>query len=265
VWKDFIAMKMQQGSHNSILGTRVDSTTYEGAAKLIATWAQAGLAKTVCAANVHMVMEGYDKPEVQKAVNRADLVTADGVPLVWTLRALGISKATRVYGPTLMLHVCKEASHHNLPVGLYGSTPEVLAKLEHNLLEQFPGLTIAYRYSPPFRELTPQEEQEVTKAVQESGTRILFVGLGCPRQELWMDAHKGRFPTVNLGVGAAFDFHAGTVRQAPALLQTLGLEWLFRLAMEPKRLWKRYTKHNPRFVYFVLLQIFKRKVKQVSS
>jgi N-acetylglucosaminyldiphosphoundecaprenol N-acetyl-beta-D-mannosaminyltransferase len=257
-------MYIENEGRYAILGTRVNHVTYLDATKLVTGWAEKGLYKTVCAANVHMVMEGYDNPEVQQAVNQADLVTPDGVPLVWTLRALGATRATRVYGPTLMLYVCQEARNLNLPIGLYGSSPEVLTKLEQNLLKQIPGLNIAYRYSPPFRALTAQEDEEVITAIRSSGARILFVGLGCPKQELWMQKHRGQLKTVMLGVGAAFDFHAGTVRQAPALIQNAGLEWLFRLLMEPKRLWRRYVKHNPRFVYLLLRQLVKPEAKEAS-
>ncbi len=202
-----------------------------------------------------MVMEAYDDRAYRDLVNAADLVTPDGMPLVWMLRALGVCGQGRVYGPDLMIHVCQAASEQGVPVGFYGGHPETLPLLTTNLRARFPALHVAYAYSPPFRPLTEEEDAGVVEAINRSGARILFVGLGCPKQELWMAAHLGRIRAVMLGVGAAFDFHAGRVRQAPRWMQYAGLEWLFRLAMEPRRLWRRYARHNPRFVALALAQL----------
>ena len=244
--------------YRHILGMRVDVTSYSDSIERVLSWAVAGESRYVCVANVHMVMEAFDSPEFRGIVNAADLVTPDGMPLVWMLRRLGVRGQTRVYGPELTLRLCEAAAQRGIAVGFYGGTEEALASLVANLRERFPNLRVAYAYSPPFRPLTPEEDEEIVKAINASGARILFVGLGCPKQERWMAAHNGKVQAVMLGVGAAFDLHAGKVRQAPAWMQRAGLEWFFRLLMEPRRLWKRYLKHNPRFIVLAALQLLKR-------
>jgi N-acetylglucosaminyldiphosphoundecaprenol N-acetyl-beta-D-mannosaminyltransferase len=238
-----------------ILGMRVDPTSYEEATEKVLAWAAAGESRYVCVANVHMVMEAHDDPSFRALVNAADLVTPDGMPLVWMLRKLGYPHQERVCGPELTSRVCAEAARRGVPVGFYGGHPEALEALVRNFSARFPGLRVVYAYSPPFRPLTPEEDEMVTEEINASGARILFVGLGCPKQEWWMAEHKGRVRAVMLGVGAAFDFHAGRVRQAPVWMQRAGLEWLFRLVQEPRRLWRRYLKHNPRFLLLAFLQL----------
>jgi len=238
-----------------VLGMRVDATSLKDATHRALAWSKAGESRYVCVANVHMVMEAYDAPDFRRIVNAADLVTPDGMPLVWMLRRLGFPEQERVAGPDLTLRICEAASQEGVPVGFYGGTPEVLESLVTNLKRKYPTLKIAYAYSPPFRPLTPEEDTQVVEEINSSGTRILFVGLGCPKQERWMAAHKGRVQAVMIGVGAAFDFHAGRLPQAPAWMQRAGLEWLFRLLTEPRRLWRRYAKHNPRFVILALMQL----------
>lgn len=240
-----------------ILGMRVDACTYASAARRVVAWARAdaGHARYVCVANVHMTMEAFDDASFRRIVNEADLVTSDGMPLVWMLRRLGLPEAERVYGPTLTLHVCEAAAKAGVPVGFYGGSPEAVAGLRAELARRYRDLDVRYAFSPPFRPLTPEEDRRVVDEIVASGARILFVGLGCPKQERWMAEHAPRLPLVQLGVGAAFDFHAGRVKQAPAWMQARGLEWLFRLAVEPRRLWRRYLIHNPRFVLFAGLQL----------
>lgn len=239
----------------SVLGMRVDATSYAQAAAQVAAWARAGEAHTVCVANVHMTMQGVDDAAFRGIVNNADLVTPDGMPLVWMLHRLGVGDATRVYGPTLMLHVCEKAEQEEIPIGLYGGTEASLEELRASLLRRYPRLQVAYAHSPPFRPLTTEEDADAVGAIRASGARILFVGLGCPKQERWMAAHAQRLPLVQLGVGAAFEIHAGRLRQAPAWMQGRGLEWLFRLAVEPRRLWRRYLYNNPRFLVLAALQL----------
>lgn len=249
-----------------IVGMRVDATSYGDVVEQVRRWAQAGESRYVCVANVHMVMEAYDSPDFRKIVNAADLVTPDGMPLVWALRLLGVKNQGRVYGPDLTLHLCAMAAVEGIPVALYGGTPESLRDFSRFLTKQYPGLKIACAIAPPFRPLTPEEDALFTEQLATSGARILFVGIGCPKQERWMADHKGRIPAVMLGVGAAFDFHSGRIKQAPAWMQRVGLEWVFRLIMEPRRLWKRYLKHNPRFVFLFILQLLGlRHFREVSS
>ncbi len=238
---------------------RVDATSYAAATAQVTEWARSHEPRSVCAANVHMTMVAADHADFRELVNRADLVTPDGMPLVWMLKRLGVPSASRVYGPTLMLHICEAAARDGIPVGFYGDTDEVLADLRDFLRTHSPQLKVAYAYAPPFRTLSPEEDAQVIDTIRASGARILFVGLGCPKQERWMAQHRDRLPLVQLGVGAAFAFHAGHVRQAPAWLQKRGLEWAFRLLVEPRRLWRRYLYNNPRFLFLAALQLLRRR------
>ena len=240
--------------HRFILRMRVDVTSYQDATQRILSWAAHRDSRYICVANVHMAMEVYDSPKFADVVNRADLVTSDGMPLVWALRLFGIHNAERVYGPKLMLHVCEAAAKHHLPIGLYGGTEDSLTAFTAFLQSRFPKIQIACQISPPFRAITAEEKTSYRQQINNSGARILFVGIGCPKQEYWMADQIGHIPAVMLGVGAAFDFHTGRVKQAPIWMQTRGLEWLFRLMQEPRRLWKRYVYNNPRFVVFLLWQ-----------
>ena len=235
-----------------ILGMRVDCTSYDEAAEAILSLARSGRGAHVCVATVHMLMEAFDDPSFRKGVNSAELVTADGMPLVWTLRHRGLSRARRVYGPTLTPIVCERASEAGIPVGFYGGSPAVLTLVRDRLQTRYPKLEVAFAHSPPFRELSAAEDEAVVSTLVDSGAQILFVGLGCPKQERFMAAHRDAFPGVQIGVGAAFDFIAGEKRQAPPWIQNVGLEWAFRLASEPRRLWRRYLENNPRFVYQLL-------------
>ncbi len=238
-----------------VLGMRVDDTSYEDASRRVARWARDGRSAYVCVATVHMVMETFDSSAFQRVINGADLVTPDGRPLVWALRSLGVRDATQVRGTDLTAHVVELAAREGIPIGLYGGTPDLLETFARILERRYPGVRVVCRIAPPFRPLTPEEDETVTREILSSGARLLFVGIGCPKQERWMEAHKERIPAVMLGVGAAFDFHSGRVRQAPGWMQVAGLEWLFRLLMDPRRLWKRYAKHNPRFVVLFSLEL----------
>ncbi len=250
----------------NVIDVNVSETSYASATAQIRFWALTRERRIVFAANVHMIMEAHDSPAFKKILNSADMITPDGMPLVWMLRLKGVKGQTRVYGPTLMLQVLEMAAREKIPVGIYGSTDQTLQKLILHLNNLFPGLKIAYAYSPPFRPLDEQESAKIIEDITASGARILFVGLGCPKQEKWMAEQKGKIPAVMLGVGAAFDFHAGTKSQAPAWMQAIGLEWFFRLIHEPRRLAKRYLYNNPRFILLVLadlLGILERGKKEV--
>jgi N-acetylglucosaminyldiphosphoundecaprenol N-acetyl-beta-D-mannosaminyltransferase len=244
-------------SSRIILGTRVDGTSYADATERVLGWARAEESRSVYAANVHTVMEAYDHPAFRAMVNECDLVTPDGMPLVWSLRLQGIGFATRVYGPDLTPCVLRAAEKQEVSVGFYGGSKAVLKLLVERVSASFPALRIVYQEAPPFRPLTAEEDERVVAAIEASGARILFVGLGCPKQERWIAEHRGRIPAVMLGVGAAFDFVAGCKPQAPRWMQAAGLEWLFRFVTEPRRLWKRYTKHNPRFVWLMAGQVLR--------
>ena len=202
------------------------------------------------AAAVNLIMCAREDADVLAAVLGATLAVPDGQPLVWALRALGHARATRVYGPDLMLSFCARAARAGTPMYLYGGrTPEALELLKRRLRERFPGLAIVGGFSPPFRELTEEEERRVVEDMDASRAAVVWVGTGQPKQELWMARMRARLSAPLLvGVGAAFDFHAGLVPQAPRWMQRAGLEWLYRLGREPRRLWRRYARYNPRFV-----------------
>jgi len=243
-----------------ILGMRVDATSYDDASSRVMTWAGAqDRRRYVCVTTVHTVMEAHDDASLQQIVNNADLVTPDGMPLVWGLRMLGVRDAARVYGPELTPRVLAAAARAGVPVGFYGGAPDVLDKLTAVAREQFPGLRIVYAWSPPFRPMRPEEDAEIVEEINRSGARILFIGLGCPKQDRWMAAHRSRVNAVMLGIGAAFDFLAGNKSQAPRWMQDRGLEWIFRLASEPRRLWWRYLWHNPRFVVLFTAQLLRQR------
>jgi len=241
----------------SILGIRVDAISYPLAVRQIAAWAlDENIQHTVYAANVHMVMEAWDSPVIKEIINSADMVTPDGMPLVWMLRLKGYRKQKRVYGPTLMLSVLEMAAQESIPVGFYGGDPSAVVMLVNRMISTYPGLNVVYFYSPPFRALSPSEDEDIVDQIRQSGLKILFVGLGCPKQERWIAEHRSRLNTVMVGVGAAFDFHAGSKAQAPFWIQNAGLEWLFRLIVEPRRLWRRYLLNNPRFIFLSILDLF---------
>ncbi|MDW8137125.1 MAG: WecB/TagA/CpsF family glycosyltransferase [Bacteroidota bacterium] len=247
-----------------ILKTWVDATSYADATHRVLKWAKEGESRYACVATVHTVMEAWDDPGFRAVVNEADLVTPDGMPLVWMLRRLGYREQERVYGPDLTLHLCAAAAREGIPVGFYGGRPEALDPLVCNLKARFRGLEVAYAWSPPFRPLTEVEDAQVVARIRSSGVRILFVGLGCPKQERWMAQHRGRLPVAMVGVGAAFDFHAGRLPQAPRWMQRSGLEWCFRLFLEPRRLWRRYLKHNPRFVVLASWQLLQARSRNLA-
>ncbi len=223
---------------------------YEGVIDWMEAMIAAGARGYVTAAAVNLVMSAREQPQTLAATLAATLAVPDGQPLVWALHALGHTRATRVYGPDLMAKFCARAAHSGIPMYLYGGrTPRALELLEARLRERFPGLNIAGSFSPPFRPLSAEEEREVMSAIDASGAQVVWVGIGQPKQEQWMLAMRPRLAAPLLvGVGAAFDFHAGLVSQAPAWMQRSGLEWAYRLSREPRRLWRRYARYNPLFV-----------------
>lgn len=248
---------MRSSPSKYILATQVHATSYKDTSDRIIIWARNKTSCYVVAANVHVVMTAYWQLHYQQIINGAAIVTPDGMPLVWALRLLGVSRQTRVYGPDLMLVLCKKAALGGISIYLYGGTEAVLAKLQTNLQQRFPTLVIAGVHSPPFRLLTSAEESNDINRIHDSGAGIVLVGLGCPKQEAWMARQQGLLQAVMVGVGAAFSFHSGDVSQSPRWLMKLGLEWLYRFAMEPRRLWRRYLVNNPAFVFLFGLQLCK--------
>lgn len=246
---------MRDDGKRNVLGVEVSAVDYEGAIEAVVAAARARRGMAVSALAVHGVMTGVLDATQRYRLNHLDLVVPDGQPVRWALNLLhGTRLKDRVYGPKLMLKLCARASQEGLPVYLYGSRPEVLEALRARLGRRFPSLVIAGARPSRFRRLSPAEKQEVVEEIRGSGAVLTFVGLGCPRQEVWAYEYRDALRMPVLAVGAAFDFHAGTVAEAPEALQAAGLEWAFRLFREPKRLWRRYLYLNPLYVAFVGLQ-----------
>lgn len=242
------------GRH-SVLGVKIHAVDYETAVAWILDAARDQRPCATSALAVHGVMTGARDPMHLYRLNHLDLVVPDGQPVRWALRWLhGVRLPDRVYGPTLTLKVCESAAAQNIRVYFYGSRAEVLEKLISNLQGRFPGLRIAGAEPSKFRILTAEEVTQTAERIRQSGARIVFAGLGCPRQEVWAYEMRGLLGMPILAVGAAFDFHAGLLPQAPSWMQRAGLEWLFRLSCEPKRLWKRYLFLNPLYMFGVLRQ-----------
>jgi len=233
-----------------VLGVPLALTDYEQTLDWIDHAVASGHRGYVCVAATHTVMAAKDDPGLRAAVLAADFTVPDGQPLVWALKALGHDVSGRVYGPDLMEQACARAAQTGQRFYLYGGrNPGALAQLARSLRLRYPGLRIVGGQAPPFRTLTDAEEEAVAADIKRSGADVVWVGLGVPKQEKWMARMRHRVSaSVLIGVGAAFDFHAGLIPQAPGWMQRAGLEWLFRLAQEPRRLWRRYLRYNPRFV-----------------
>ena len=240
-----------------ILGSPVHGTSYEDACHRIAFWATKVTSCYIIPANVHVIMTGFWHGSYREIMANAALVTPDGMPLVWAMRLLGVKAQQRVYGPDLMLAWCYRAAKLNIPIYLYGGTKSMVEKLQQNLEARFPGLIIAGSHAPPFRPLTPEEEEADRERIRASGAKVVLVGLGCPKQEEWMYRQQGKLEVVMIGVGAAFSFHSGVVSQAPGWIMGLGLEWLYRFFREPRRLWRRYLINNPAFLLLFALQLWR--------
>jgi N-acetylglucosaminyldiphosphoundecaprenol N-acetyl-beta-D-mannosaminyltransferase len=239
----------------SILGVRVAVSSYDEAVRQSLLWAGERQSRALFFSAAHLLMESVDNPVLLRRLNEAGTTFPDGMSLVMALRALGESRAQQVCGPDLMAAMLAAAEAAGVPVGLYGGSRTTLDALLAAVRVQHPNLQLPFIESPPFRTLTTEEDQAVVERITASGARLLFVGLGCTKQEYWIIDHLGRVPAVMFGVGAAFDFIAGSKRRAPRWMSRSGLEWLFRLAAEPRRLTGRYLKHNPRFVLLFLRQL----------
>ncbi len=230
------------------MGSPIDVIGWDEALSRTLAWGQARESRYVCVCNVHSVVTARGDPEFRRVVAAADMATPDGAPIAWMLRRLGYIKQQRINGPDLMWRYLADAARAGVSVYLYGSTQETLARLQGAINEQFPELKLAGLASPPFRDLTAEEDAADVRAINDSGAGVVFVGLGCPKQELWMARHRGRVKAVMIGVGAAFDYHSGSLKRAPRWMQRIGLEWLHRLSSDPRRLWRRYLVTNTVFL-----------------
>lgn len=233
-----------------VCGVQISATDYDEVVERLIAAAEQRRPAVASFFAVHAVVTAGGDPALRQAVNAFEIVAPDGQPVRWALRLLhGVRLADRVYGPELMLRLCRRAAETKQPVYLYGgANEEVLDRLEANLLAQFPALKIAGREVPPFRALTAEEDQALVQRIEASGASLVLIGLGCPKQDLFAAAHRSRLSAVQVCVGAAFDFHAGVKRMAPAWMQKRGLEWFYRLCQEPRRLTRRYAATNSLFL-----------------
>jgi N-acetylglucosaminyldiphosphoundecaprenol N-acetyl-beta-D-mannosaminyltransferase len=244
---------MERGN---ILGVGISAVNMTVALATIDKWLEHREQNYVLNIPAHLIVDAQRDPGLRRVINRAGLVNPDGMPVAWILRMMGFSQVDRVYGPDLMLAVCQHSLERGYKHFLYGGwPPEVTGRLANKLRERFPGIRIVGQHTPPFRPLTPEEDQAEIEKINAADPDIVWCGLGARKEEYWTSGHMGKVKaTVLIGVGAAFDFHSGTKKQAPHWMMRSGLEWFFRLLTEPRRLWKRYLLGNPEFLALLLRQ-----------
>lgn len=250
----------------NVIGHPIDVQDWNSAVSKILDWARARESRVVCICNTHSLVTAGDDPGFARILAEADMATADGAPVAWTMKRLGAVDQQRINGPDLMWKTCAALNKPaSASVFLYGNTEETNALLTAKLKETFPNLTIAGAISPPFRSLDPEEEASIAATINDSGAGVVWVSLGCPKQEYWMAKHRGSIKAVMVGVGAAFDYHAGTIKRAPMWMQQNGLEWAHRLLSEPKRLWRRYLYNNSQYLIRAIGQVSKAALASQES
>jgi N-acetylglucosaminyldiphosphoundecaprenol N-acetyl-beta-D-mannosaminyltransferase len=243
-----------------LFGAQISATNYDEAVDAILRAAHRRVPAVVSAHAVHALVTAADDPVLLEKVNAFQLVVPDGQPVRWAMNLMHRTNLReRVYGPELMLRLCARAAAEGVPVYLYGGTPHVVERLCENLTARYPGLRVAGAQSPPFHKLSADEDEQTVRQINESGAGIVFVGLGCPKQDHFAHDHREQIQAVQVCVGAAFDFHAGVKKMAPRWMQRSGLEWLFRLGQEPRRLWRRYLVTNSVFLGKVALALLRRR------
>ncbi|WP_193195741.1 WecB/TagA/CpsF family glycosyltransferase [Nostoc sp. MG11] len=238
-----------------VLDFPITALRFDDQIQTILKWASTRESKTVCVANVHMLMEAHYNPEFASVLRNADLVTPDGMPLVWMMRKMGARYQDRVAGMDIFLALCQLAQTQNLSVFFVGSQTEILSKMRKRLEKEFPQLKIAAMEPLPFRPMTEIEDEALIKKINYSGASVVLVSLGCPKQENWMAQHKGKIQAVMLGLGGVFPVYAGIHKRAPRMIRDLGLEWLYRWIQEPRRLWGRYATTIPPFMWLATKQL----------
>lgn len=243
-----------------IIGSQVSTAPFDVLIGRILGWAREHKSRFVCVANTHMLVGAYQEPSFSEVLNSADLVTPDGMPLVWMLKLMRVQTQDRVSGLDLMRALCQQASEENISVFFLGSMSAILQNMRSRLEKEFPDLLIAAMEPLPFRPLTSEEDQALIQRVNASGAGLVMIALGCPKQECWMAEHKNRIKSVMIGLGGAFPVYAGLHRRAPGWIRQIGLEWLIRLIQEPRRLWRRYATTIPIFTYLAFKQIFYRNI-----
>lgn len=248
----------------NVVSSPVTALVFEQQIEVMLEWARKKLSKVVCVANVHMLMEAHLDDGFKSVLEAADMVTPDGMPLVWMMRLLGAKAQDRVAGLDIFHAVCHKAANEGVSIYLVGSTSEVLNEMKARLQKDFPNLEVAGLAPLPFRPLTEAEDQDLINEINDSGAGFAMVALGCPKQEKWMAEHKGKLNAVMIGLGGAFPVYAGLHKRAPKWIREMGFEWLYRLAQEPKRLWKRYGTTIPPFLLLATQQLMLRSRLQRS-
>jgi len=238
-----------------VLNFPITALRFEDQIQTIIEWAIARQSKTVCVANVHMLMEAHWNPDFANILQRSDLITPDGMPLVWMMRYMGAHYQDRVAGMDILLETCKHAQTHNISVFFVGSQKEILAKMLTKLEQEFPKLKIAGMEPLPFRPMRESEDKDLINKINSSGAGVVWVSLGCPKQERWMIQHKGKIQAVMIGVGGVFPVYAGIHKRAPRIVRDLGMEWFYRCIQEPRRLWRRYATTIPAFMLLATRQL----------
>lgn len=238
-----------------VIDAPIDQVTWEDAVQRLSSWGEKHESRVVCICNAHSVVTAKQDEEFNQVLEHADMSTPDGAPVAWMIKKVSGQPQARINGPDLMLKYCEHAEKIGQSIYLYGGQESTLNILVDVLKSKYPNLKIAGYLSPPFRELNAEEKQKIIQDINDSGAHTVWVGLGCPKQEKWMYEHKGKINAVMVGVGAAFDYHAGTIKRAPKWMQNSGLEWFHRLCSEPKRLWKRYLVTNSLFILYAAKQL----------
>jgi N-acetylglucosaminyldiphosphoundecaprenol N-acetyl-beta-D-mannosaminyltransferase len=242
---------------SSVIGSPVTALPFDAQITLMVNWAKQRVSKVVCIANVHMLVEAYRNPAFAAVMMNADLVTPDGMPLVWMLKLMGFARQDRVAGLDVIVAMCRQASEVGVGVFFLGSQSAILERIKKRLEQEFPKLKIAGMEPLPFRPLTQDEDAAIAEKINQSGAGVVFVSLGCPKQEVWMHEHKNKIHAVMIGLGGAFPVYAGIHKRAPKMVRSLGFEWLYRLIQEPRRLWGRYSDTIPIFVWLAFKQLFR--------
>lgn len=239
----------------AVLGFSIAAMPFNAQIDHMIQWAEQRLSKVVCVANVHMLMEAHWNPDFARVLKQSDCLTPDGMPLVWMLNLLNGRLHDRVAGLDILNAVCDRAQHSQISVFFLGADDATMRAARQRLTQDFPQLKIAGMKPLPFRPLTAEEDHQLTQEVNDSGAGIVFVALGCPKQEIWMHRHRDQVNAVMVGIGGAFPIYAGLIKHAPEWVRQMGLEWAYRLKQEPGRLWKRYVSTIPPFIYLSLRQV----------
>ena len=249
----------------AVIGFPVTALSLDNHVSLIIHWAKHRSSKVTCVANVHMLIEATRNPVLASILHHADLVTPDGMPLVWTMRLTGVANQERVAGMDLLLGLCKQASQQQISLFFLGSELDILEQIRVRLEREFPKLQIAGMEPLPFRPLTVEEDESIIDKINSSGAGITLVSLGCPKQELWVAQHKNKIQSVLIGIGGVFPVYAGIHKRAPKAIRDLGMEWLYRLVQEPSRLWGRYSSTIPPFLWLASKQLAASQIRRSLS